>query len=298
MRRYSNDKLLALFRATPPLHPLKSAYMDEMRRRVEADPALVEQDGIFVDTVGTKSKRPPAGQGPAAQRSREKRLEEKRLQWSRSKRSRVDWYLNTRKDQNDRRITEVGPVWAYIGTDDAVTALQFYREVSSLLKKLGLEHEIEHVERGSIYLNFKAWLRKGETKAALKRQLEDLQDHAEMMAKAHAHRVPAEVDNINSGTITGILASAGDSDVCIVLAQVYVLRGRRPDGTAFVTGGQLSAQQASYIEKRPLLKGNPWMLLNYLEQGVELEAMVERPQIEEGQIVESHIDGSSTEATG
>lgn len=210
-----------------------------------------------------------------------------------SRSARSGQYVN-RTDQgrpgsNRRSRTELDPVSLYLGSDDAVVALNVYRELSNLLKELGIEHQIADVGRGSLWLKCTAWLRKGETKAELKRKLKDVSDHAEMYGKALAHRAPAEVDNINAGTVGSLIAAAGDADLCVVLGQVYILKGRRPDGSVFCIGGQLSAHQARYIDNNPSLKADPWTLLQYLEEGVQLEGLLNPPAVE-GAVIDAEDD--------
>lgn len=276
-KRYDNVTLLRQFFRAEPSSPSRVIYLSEISRRASNDIALAQRGGVFEVVLEPAL----ALSGDHLQPVLRQRLEALRKM------------LEAAGEEPDG----LEPASLYLGTDDAVVAMRVYQYMAKLMSELGLEHRIADVTRGSVWVTFKNWLRKEETRESMTEKLDEVVKSVEMFGRAQVRRAPAEVDNVNAGTIADLISAAGEADLCVLLGQVYVLKGTRPDGSTFCTGGQLTPEQAHAVAQNPALGAHPWALLQFLEQGIQLDNMINPPPADDTEVIESDDQGPS-EATG
>ena len=260
----SNDELAARANSAKQID-YANLYFQEIRRRVRRSAQLASPGGIF-HQFGPRVKPP--------QRIDPGQISKRDLARSMSQQATTVTPQQALRQFRDSRA--IRPAFAFVDTNDAAAAFNFYRAVAGLYEEVGVDHEIADIQRGSIRLDFTAWMRKGVTNRELKKKLKEVQDNAEMYAKAHARRGQAEIDAINAGVIHNIVSSVSDeTDISTTLGQLYIVRGKRPDGTPFLVAGQMSADEAAFVDKNPQVRSNPWLLMTGLESTVQLESMAE-----------------------
>lgn len=276
-RRYEHETLLRFYFRAEPSSPARAIYLSEISRRASRDIALAQRGGVFEVVLEPALSIDVNHTEPVLRQ----RLET----------------LRKTLEAFELETDGLEPASLYLGTDDAVVAMRVYQHMAKLMSELGLEHRIAGVTRGSVWVTFKNWLRKDETREGMKEKLDEVAKTVEMYGRAQARRAPAEVDNVNAGTIADLITSAGGADLCVLLGQVYVLKGTRPDGSTFCVGGQLTAEQAHAVAQNPALGANPWALLQFLEQGIQLDNMINPSPADNTEVIESDDEGPS-EATG
>lgn len=231
-------------------HAEKRAYFTEIKARVNRHPNLGKSGPMRKALTSTKEGR------QIVERATIKAIRHERR-------------VASNKPKVEGRI---GHVYLYLDTDDAFMAFSAYVELSKLLRELGIEHEIVNVERGSVFADLAAYFPDDPDMPA--KFLEVIGDDLKRLASAKLNREAIELENILSQNVANILSLSIDN-ICIDLGHMCIIKLTDPDGTTYATAKRLSKSDRRHLELNPRLRVDPKGFLDYLDQQIELDAMLE-----------------------